>query len=122
MSIVWHSTGSSNLRKIYESGYLQKGSYVTKNSIKDMTPYQREEALCLDSDKGECMCECNIESFKLNEPLEGDLTCKGYSQYQLTENLHRDNCSCNCEGNRWSSVGLVLVGGILWLLKNQKVK
>lgn len=127
--MVWHSTSRENLRKIDQSSYLRKGSYVTANPIKSMTAHQREEVLCLGSDKkGECACECNIQMFKLRVPSQGGLTCSGYSQYQLTENLEIYNCSCSCEGrsDKKAAIGilasLAVLGGFLVYRSQRRTK
>ena len=125
MSKIWHSTSPENLRKILESGHLQEGSYVTHNPIKKMTSYQRKEALCLNDDKkGEKVCECNIDFSKIRVPPEGALTCSGYPQFQLTENLPMDDCSCNSGRGKKIAGGVLissaLVGGILWYIHRRK--
>lgn len=126
---VWHATSRKNLRKIYQSGYLRKGSYVTADSMKNLTAHRRVEVLCLDADKrGECACECNIQPFKLAVPSEGPLTYRECSQYQFTENLEIYNCSCSCEGRHDKKVavgifaGLAVLGGISWYIAHKKAE
>lgn len=127
MSKIWHSTNPENIRKIYQSGYLRKGSYVTAAPIKKMTSSQRTKALCLPDDKkGKRVCECDIDFSKLRVPPEGFWTCNKHSQFQLTENLPTDDCLCDSAGGNYGKViaGILIssavVGGILWYIHRKK--
>ena len=114
---VWHSTSRGNLGGIYKSGYLRRGSYVTTDSIKDLTPLERVKFLCLDDHaKGECACECKVPFYDLKVPAEGSQTCRGYSQYQLEKNPPTDECSCRCEAKSGGNTGAGVIFGIGVLL------
>ncbi|MEW6070265.1 MAG: hypothetical protein AB1485_06565 [Candidatus Thermoplasmatota archaeon] len=119
---VLHSTSKENLRKIRRSKYLRGGSYVTTvPSVKNMSSERRADVLCLDDkSKGKCFCECETERAKLRIPLEGDLTCHDYPQYQLKENLPIEKCLCECEIPDYSlilvSAGIVSAVLLLFLI------
>ena len=126
MKKVWHSTSPENLRKIHKSGHLHNGSYVTANPIRKMTSSQRAETLCLSDDrKGKRICECDIHFSKLKVPPEGPWTCNRYPQFQLTENLSIDNCSCNFGRGKKIAAGVLIssvaVVGILWYIHRRKM-
>jgi len=125
MSKIWHSTSPENLRKIHKSGHFRKGSYVTANPIKKMTSSQGKETLCLlDDRKAKRVCECDIDLSELKVPSEGAWTCSGYSQFQLTENLSVDNCSCNFGRGKKIAAGVLIgsavLGGILCYIHRRK--
>ena len=45
---IWHCTSREKLGKIDESRYLRSEIYVTTDSIKNLTPFERAKFLCLD--------------------------------------------------------------------------
>ncbi len=113
---IWHCTSRGNLRKIDKSEYLRTGTYVTADSVKNLTPSERTKFLCLDEfAKGECACECKVPLYNLKVPAEGSQTCRGYSQYQLKENLPTVRCSCRCEGESSGNTGASMILGAIGL-------
>lgn len=111
---VYHSTSRSAKTRIDRCGFVAARSWVTTDPVSRFDKKQRTLALCLDSEiKGECACECRVPHQILDIPVEGPLTCAGFSQFQLKVKVPVGVCRCRCEGFFGSKdVLLWTLGGI----------
>jgi len=76
------------MQGVESSGYIKEDSYVTLDSIENMSAQQRVNALCLnDINKGKCLCKCHEKRIFLQIPLEGPNTCSNFSQRKVVRNL-----------------------------------
>ena len=124
MMIAYHATTPDAREKIINLG-LNKGSYVTLDSVDTLSPSERVEKLCLDrEEKGGCFCKIDIETFDIQIPQTGPSTCRGATQFQTTKKLAVNECLCESRGVEiffGILAEVVLVGAALWLIKKSNI-